>query len=97
MNNTSDDLDENPKNAKMLQTMRIIWMILIAVFAAVVLWRLYDWSNGQDNLRGVLSPLGMIFVGAGALIRPRNKMLSYIFTGIAMILVISGLVLLFIY
>ena len=72
-------------------------MILIAVFAVIILLRLYDWSNGRDNGRGILSPLGMIFVAAGALIRPRNRQLSYIFTGITLVLVISGLILMLVY
>jgi hypothetical protein len=88
--NTEEYLDKN-------KTMRTIWMIVTAVFAAIVLWRLYLWSNGQDNLRSVLSSLGMVFVGLGAMIRPRNRKLSYIFTGIALVLVITGLVLMFIY
>ncbi len=82
---------------KTMKTMRIIWMILIAVFAALVLFRLYSWSKGEDNLRGLLSPLGMVFVGLGAIIRPRNRMLSYVFTGIALVLVITGLALMLIY
>lgn len=80
-----------------MKTMRIIWTILIVVFAALVLLRLYGWSKGQDNLRGLLSPLGMVFVGLGAIIRPRNRMLSYVFTGIALVLVITGLVLMLVY
>ncbi len=97
MNNPSGNLDETSTKAKAAQTMRVIWIILIAVFAVIVLWRLYDWSNGRDSLRGILSPLGMIFVATGALIRPRNRNLSYIFTGIALVLVISGLILMLVY
>jgi polyferredoxin len=97
MNNEPERTDEYLNNNKTMQTMRVVWMVLVAVFSALVLWRLYNWSNGQDNLRGILSPLGMIFVGLGAIIRPRNRMLSYAFTGIALVLVISGLVLMFIY
>ncbi len=97
MNNTTNDLDETAKKAKVAQTMRVTWMILTPVFAALVLWQLYGWSNGRDNLRGILSPLGMFFVGLGLLAVGRNKTLSYILIGIAMILVISSLVLLIIY
>lgn len=77
--------------------MRLVWTILTVVFAVMVLWRLYDWSNGHENLRGFLSPIGMIFVGVGALIRPRNRNLSFVFTGIALILVFTSLVLMLIY
>lgn len=92
-NNTEEFLNKN----KTMQTMRVIWTILIVVFGAIVLWRLYLWSDGRDNLRGLLSPLGMIFVGLGAILRPRNRNLSYIFTGIALVLVIAGLILMIIY
>lgn len=77
--------------------MRVIWMILVVVFGAFILFRLYLWSNGRENFRGLLSPLGMVFVGLGAIIRPRNRMLSYVFTGIALVLVITGLALMLIY
>lgn len=77
--------------------MRVIWMILSVVFVGIVLLDLYLWSNGKGNLRGILPPLGMIFVGIGAIIRPRNRNLSYVFTGIALVLVISGLILMIIY
>ena len=97
MNNTPDNLDETSKKAKATQTMRVIWIILIAVFSVIFLWRLYDWSNGRDSLRGIMSSFGMIFVGIGALIRPRNRNLSYVFTGIALVLVITSLILMLIY
>ena len=97
MNNTSNNLDENSKAAKINNTMRIVWIILITVFAAVILWRVYDWSNGQGNLRDILSPLGMIFIGLGIIVRPHNRLLSYSMTGIAAILVVAGLVLAFTY
>jgi len=90
-------LDENSKNAKITNTMRTIWIVLITVFVAVILWRVYEWSNGQGNLRDILSPLGMIFIGLGIIVRPQNKVLSYSMTGIAAILVITGLVLAFAY
>lgn len=95
MDNTPDNLDENSKAAKINNTMRVVWIILVTVFAAVILWRVYTWSNGQGNLRDILSPLGMIFIGLGIIVRPYNKILSYSMTGIAAILVITGLVLAF--
>ena len=97
MDDTPDNLDLEAKKAKAVQTMRIVWIILIAVFAVIAVWRIYDWSRGQDNLRGVLSPFGMIFLGIGAIMRPQNAKLSYVFTGIALVLVFTSLILLFIY
>lgn len=97
MDNTPDNLDLETKKAKAEKMMRIIWIVLIAIFSVLALWRVYDWSRGQDNLRGVLSPFGMIFLGIGAIIRPQNARLSYVFTGIALVLVFASLILLFIY
>ena len=97
MNNTPDNFDVDAKKAKQIQTMRVIWIILLAVFTVIAVWHLYDWSRGRDNFRGALSPFGMIFLGIGALVRPKNRQLSYVFTGIAMILVFTGLILMFVY
>ncbi len=97
MNNVTNDSDEAAQKAKSARTMQIVWTILIAVFAVIIAFRIYGWASGTDNLRGILSPLGMIFVGAGAITRPRNRNLSYVLTGIALVLVISGLILMFVY
>ncbi len=97
MNKTPDNLDADAKKAKAVQTMRVIWMILIVVFAVIALFQLYDWSRGQDSLRHVMSPLAMIILGISALIRPRNKQLSYVLTGIAIIIVVTNLILMFVY
>ena len=76
--------------------MEIVWAILIVVFLGIIAFRLYGWAKGTDNLRGIVSPLGLIFVGAGAIMRPRNPKLSYVLTGIALILVFSGLIMMFV-
>ncbi|MDQ6788053.1 MAG: hypothetical protein M3033_14710 [Acidobacteriota bacterium] len=97
MENTPDDLDVDAKRAKAIQTMRVIWMIIIAVFAVIGSVQLYEWSRGEEPLRRVMSPLAMIILGIGALIRPGNKQLSYVLTGIAIILVIANVILMIIY
>ena len=97
MNNTTEGSEESIDKAKSMRTIRIIWTILIVAFAAIIILQLYEWANGKDNFRSILAPFGMIFVGAGALVRPRNVMLSYILTGIALVLVVTGLVLMIIY
>lgn len=89
--------DEAAQKANSARTIQVIWTILIIAFAVVVAFRLYGWANGTDTLRGLLLPLGTIFVGAGAIIRPRNRNLSYVLTGIALVLVVSGLILMFVY
>ncbi len=83
--------EEKLKQEKVLKTARTIWMILIPIFAALVLFNLYNWTRGKDNLSGILSPLGMTFVGLASITGSRNKPLSYIFLVLGMIAVIGGL------
>lgn len=97
MNNNPNNTDDAAQKAKVARMLRIIWIILIAVFAVVIIFHLYGWSQGRETLRSILSPLGLIFAGAGALVRPRNRMLSFILTGIALFLVFTALVLMIIY
>jgi UDP-N-acetylmuramyl pentapeptide phosphotransferase/UDP-N-acetylglucosamine-1-phosphate transferase len=93
----TNETENAAQKANSNRTVQTIWTILIVVFAVVIVLNLYNWTQGKENLRGILSPLGMIFVGAGAIIRPRNPKLSYVFTGIALVLVLTGLILMFVY
>jgi hypothetical protein len=70
-----------------------VWYVLIPVFALVVLWRLYDWSRGEDHLAGILSPLGMIFIGLATITGRRHQPLYYLFLALGMISVVAGLIL----
>lgn len=97
MDNTPNSPSVDSKNAKTMRLLGNAWKILIAFFAVIILWRVYGWSQGQENLTSILPPLGMIFVGLGALVRPRNRILSLVLTGIAVLLVVSSLVLMFMY
>jgi hypothetical protein len=97
MNDTPETPQQASNNFVKNRTLHKIWMVLIPFFLLIIIWRLYNWSNGQENFVGVLPPLGMIFVGMGTLIRPRNRNLSFLFTGIAMVLVITALILMFVY
>jgi len=97
MNNISENTEEDSKKAKAARTARIVWMILIPIFGLVILWDLYNYANGKDNLRGILSPLGMILLGIASLLDERSKTLKSILLGAAMILVITGLVLVIVY
>ncbi|MDQ3131454.1 MAG: hypothetical protein M3Q99_11930 [Acidobacteriota bacterium] len=97
MNNISENTEVDLKKAKTARTIRIVWMILIALFGAVILWNLYNYTNGKDNLRSILSPLGMVFLGIASLLDDRSKTLKSILLGVAMILVITGLVLVIVY
>ncbi len=82
---------------KKLNTVRKIWMFLLPVFVAIVLFQLYRWSQNDGNLRGILSPAGMVFIGMAILTERYNKILSYIFIAIGLIIVIWGVVAMIIY
>lgn len=97
-------MDNNPiddaaaaKKEKTMRTVRIIWLIIIPIFAVIICIRLYSWSQGKGGLHEILSPLGMIFVGLANIYGTRNKTLSTVFVALGLILVVSGLVTLFIY
>ena len=94
MDNDSSDV---AKKEKLLRTARIVWSILIVAFGIVVLLRLYSWSQGKDDLHEILSPLGMIFLGLSTIVGSRNKNLSRVLLAIALVLVISGLITIFVY
>ncbi len=70
----------------------VIWLILIPVFATVILLNLYRWNTDQKELWGILAPLGMIFIGLRQIFGDRNKTMSHVFSALALILIMSGLV-----
>jgi hypothetical protein len=92
MDNIPNEDAEITKKEQQMRKLRPLWMVLIAGFTIVILLNLYNWSQGDGNLRGIVAPLGMIFLGLMTLTSPRNKALSYIFLVIAATLVITGLV-----
>lgn len=91
MDNTPNNTIEDEKREKMMRAVRVAWMIVIAVCAAVILWQLYGWSQGKHGLQGILAPLTYIFIGLSSIACSRNKMLSYILMAAAFILVIWDL------
>lgn len=97
MNAPSKDEEKDAKQAKIQRTARTVWMILIPIFAAVILWELYSYANGKDNLRGIMTPLGMIFLGVASIVDERSKMLKSILLVAAMIIIISGLIMAIVY
>ena len=96
MDNTPNEADA-AKKGKLMRTARIIWAIIIPVFAVIICIRLYSWSQGKGGLHEILSPLGMICVGLANIFSARNKTLSSIFVGLGLILVTAGLITLFVY
>ena len=71
------------------------WYFLIPLFVLIIVWRLYDWSQGRDDFFGIFSPLGMIFVGLASLAGRQNRPLHYFFLAVGLISVTVGLVSLF--
>lgn len=97
MDSESIDAEDAAKKEKAARTMRVIWSIIVPIFAFVVLFDLYEWSRGNGALRQIFSPLGMVFVGLAGIFGARNKTLRTVLIAIALILVISGLITLIVY
>ncbi|MFN2411620.1 MAG: hypothetical protein ABR535_00990 [Pyrinomonadaceae bacterium] len=63
----------NYDKAKIEGLARKMWFVLVAIFALLILWRLYEWTNGRANIYGILPPLGMILLGASTIVGPTNN------------------------
>lgn len=86
--------EEKAQEKENMPTLAIkAWYVLIPIFALIILWRLYDWSRGEDHLSGILSPLGMIFIGLATITGTRNPPVYYLFLALGSISVIAGLIL----
>ena len=77
MNDTSSNETEAEKKERKLETARKIWMILTPVFAVIALLSFYNWTQGSSP-SGLLSQLGMVFLGLSMIAGKRNKTLNYI-------------------
>lgn len=95
MEQTNENDENRLKKVKMQKTARVIWMVLVPVFAAVIFWRLFGYANGKDTLTGILPPLGMIFVGLSFIVDERRKTLRSVLIALAMVLVVAGLIFVF--
>lgn len=97
MSDTLNNETEPEKKARQMRTIRKIWMFLIPLFVIVVLFNLYNWSNGEGNIRSIYPPLGMIFVGLATTVGEGKQILRYAFLALGMIFVVTGLVLTILY
>ncbi len=97
MENIPNDADAAAKKEKTMRTMRMLWLIIIPIFAFIAALNLYRWSQGTGALREIFSPTGMIFVGLANIFTGRNKTLSTVFVALGVILVAAGLITLFVY
>lgn len=93
--NAANDAGEREPAAG--RKLRIVWSILTLIFVGVVLLHLHEWSQGTESWHEMLSPLGMVFLGAAILFGAKNKNLYRVLIGIALILVVTGLITLIIY
>lgn len=87
---------DGEKKAKMMRTLRYIWMVLIPLFGIILLLNLYNWKYNNNSLSGIFSPLTFIFLGLASIVGKEKKALHYIFLGIAIISLLAGITLLFI-
>lgn len=96
MENTTENSQADAKAIKREKTWRVFWMMLIGVFFAVIVLRVMNWLRDGGELYGILSPLGMIFVGLVQMRVTNNKTLQIILLAVAMTLVLAGLAMAFI-
>ena len=75
------------------KTLEIVYYILIVVFIIVGGIRIYSWSRGTDDIAGIFTPFGFAALFASTIIGPERKPLYYPLFGIAVVLIILGLVL----
>lgn len=88
---------DNEKKARQVEMARKVWLVLTPLFAVLVLFMLYNWSRGNGSLTSIFSPLALMFIGLSTLVAAKSKALQYVFLAAGMILVVTGLILLFVY
>ncbi len=93
MENMTEKIKTDEKTLKREKTLRVFWMVLIGVFFAAIVLRVMNWMRDGGDLYGILSPLGMIFVGLVQMRVTNNKALQTTLLAVAMVMVIAGLVL----
>lgn len=84
--------EEKLKQEKASKTARTLWMVLTPIFAVLLLFNLYRWTQGKDTLSSILSQSGVMLIGLATLIGSRNKPLSYVFLILGGIAALVGVV-----
>ncbi|HXG86196.1 MAG TPA: hypothetical protein VNI84_19405 [Pyrinomonadaceae bacterium] len=92
MENMTGNSGVDEKTAKTARTMRVFWMVLIGIFFAVIVLRVLNWIRDGGDLYGILSPLGMIFVGLVQMRVTSNKAMQTTLLVAGMVFVLAGLV-----
>ncbi len=95
MNDTPNN--ETEKKARQMEWIKNLWLILIPVFSIILVFKLYSWSRGKDDITGIFSPLTFIFVGLANIFSTRNRTLYYIFLAAGVICAVAILTSLILY
>jgi hypothetical protein len=66
---------------------RKAWIVLVGLFAALLLLRLYNWSQGSDSIYRSSFPAAMVLLGVGKLL-PSRGLLYYLLSAIGLLLLI---------
>lgn len=101
MENMTQNTGTDDKAAKREKGLRVFWLLMIGVFLTVIVLRVLNWvrdggTSGDGNLYGILSPLGMIFVGLVRIGVTANRTLRAILLAVGLALALAGLVMAFV-
>ncbi len=70
---------------------RKVGIFLVGLFAALLLLRLYNWSQGSDSIYRSSAPAAMLLLGIGYLL-PSRGLLYYLLSAIGLLLLIVTLI-----
>lgn len=60
--------------------------------ALLLVWRVYQWSQGKDYIYNIGTSLGLIFLFASMLIGKRSTALYYALLGAAVLCIVGSLI-----
>ncbi len=50
MNDTPNDETNAEKKARQIEMIKKMWLVLIPIFSIILLFKLYSWSRGKDDI-----------------------------------------------
>lgn len=74
------------------KTLRPIYYFLIVLAVLLIVWRVYQWSQGRDNFYGIGSPLGLVFLFAAMIVGKSNIALYYGLLAAALLCVFASFI-----
>jgi hypothetical protein len=63
------------------------WIVLVGLSAALLLLRLYSWSQGSDSIYRSSGPAAILLLGVGNLL-PSRRLLYYLLSAMGLLLLI---------